>query len=91
MVLPQAQVKIFLSADVEVRARRRTLELEKRGTPKPYEQVLEEMKERDWADSHRAAAPLRPAEDAVVVDTTEMDFQQSKDAILQVVRRRIGQ
>ena len=91
VVLPDAQVKIFLSADVEVRARRRTLELEQRGTPKPYEQVLEEMKERDWADSHRAAAPLRPAEDAVVVDTTEMDFQQSKEAILQVVRRRIGQ
>ncbi len=91
VVLPQAQVKIFLSADVEVRARRRTLELEQRGTPKPYEQVLEEMKERDWADSHRAAAPLRPAADAVVVDTTEMDFQQSKEAILQVVRRRIGQ
>ena len=91
VVLPQAQVKIFLSADVEVRARRRTLELEQRGTPKPYEQVLEEMKERDWADSHRAAAPLQAATDAVVVDTTEMDFQQSKEAILQVVRRRIGQ
>lgn len=91
VVLPQAQVKIFLSADVEVRARRRTLELEQRGTPKPYEQVLEEMKERDWADSHRAAAPLQAAADAVVVDTTEMDFQQSKEAILQVVRRRIGQ
>ena len=91
VVLPQAQVKIFLSADVEVRARRRTLELETRGTPKPYEQVLEEMKERDWADSHRAAAPLQAAADAVVVDTTGMDFQQSKEAILQVVRRRIGQ
>ena len=49
------------------------------------------MKERDWADSHRAAAPLQAAADAVVVDTTEMDFQQSKEAILQVVRRRIGQ
>ena len=43
---------------------------------------------RDWADSHRSAAPLRPAEDAVVVDTTNMDFAQSKDAILQVIRRR---
>ena len=91
VVLPQAQVKIFLSADVEVRARRRTAELEQRGTPKPYAQVLEEMKERDWADSHRAAAPLQAAADAVVVDTTEMDFQESKEAILQVVRRRIGQ
>ena len=88
VVLPNAQVKIFLCADVQVRARRRTLELGQRGTPKPYEQVLEEMEQRDWADSHRSAAPLRPAEDAVVVDTTNMDFAQSKDAILQVIRRR---
>ncbi len=88
VVLPEAQVKIFLCADVQVRARRRTLELEQRGTPKPYEQVLEEMEQRDWADSHRAAAPLRPAEDAVIVDTTNMDFDQSKEAILQVIRRR---
>lgn len=88
VVLPNAQVKIFLCADVQVRARRRTLELEQRGTPKPYEQVLEEMEQRDWADSHRSAAPLRPAEDAVVVDTTNMDFAQSKDAILHVIRRR---
>ena len=88
VVLPNAQVKIFLCADVQVRARRRTLELKQRGTPKPYEQVLEEMEQRDWADSHRSAAPLRPAEDAVVVDTTNMDFAQSKDAILQVIRRR---
>ena len=88
VVLPEAQVKIFLCADVQVRAKRRTLELEQRGTPKPYEQVLEEMKQRDWADSHRAVAPLRPAEDAVIIDTTDMDFAQSKEAILQVIRRR---
>ena len=89
VVLPQAQVKIFLSADVEVRARRRTMELEQRGTPKPYEQVLEEMKARDLADSHRAAAPLQAAADAVTVDTTHMDFQQSMDAILQEIRKRV--
>lgn len=89
VVLPQAQVKIFLSADVEVRARRRTMELEQRGTPKPYEQVLEEMKARDWADSHRAAAPLQAVADAVTVDTTHMDFQQSMDAILQEIRKRV--
>ena len=88
VVLPDAQVKIFLTADVEVRARRRTTELELRGTPKPFEQVLEEMKQRDWADSHRDAAPLQEAEDAIRVDTTDMDFQQSKEAILQVIRRR---
>lgn len=88
VVLPDAEVKIFLTADVRVRAQRRTAELEQRGTPKPYDEVLKEMEERDWADSHRSAAPLRPAEDAVLVDTTDMDFQQSKDAILQVIRRK---
>ena len=88
VVLPDAQVKIFLTADAEVRARRRTAELELRGTPKPFEQVLEEMKQRDWADSHRDAAPLQEAEDAIRVDTTDMDFQQSKEAIMQVIRRR---
>ncbi len=88
VVLPDAQVKIFLTADVEVRARRRTAELELRGTPKPFEQVLEEMKQRDWADSHRDAAPLQEAEDAIRVDTTDIDFQQSKEAIMQVIRRR---
>ena len=88
VVRPDAQVKIFLTADVEVRARRRTAELELRGTPKPFEQVLEEMKQRDWADSHRDAAPLQEAEDAIRVDTTDMDFQQSKEAIMQVIRRR---
>ena len=88
VVLPDAQVKIFLTADVEVRARRRTAELELRGTPKAFEQVLEEMKQRDWADSHRDAAPLQEAEDAIRVDTTDMDFQQSKEAIMQVIRRR---
>ena len=88
VVLPDAQVKIFLTADVEVRARRRTTELELRGTPKPFEQVLEEMKQRDLADSHRDAAPLQEAEDAIRVDTTDMDFQQSKEAIMQVIRRR---
>ena len=88
VVLPDAQEKIFLTADEEVRARRRTAELELRGTPKPFEQVLEEMKQRDWADSHRDAAPLQEAEDAIRVDTTDMDFQQSKEAIMQVIRRR---
>lgn len=88
VVLPDAQVKIFLCADVQVRARRRTQELTERGTPKPYEEVLAEMEERDWADTHRETAPLRPAEDSVLVDTTALDFEQSKQEILRVIRRR---
>ena len=72
VVLPKAELKVFLTASAEERARRRFLELEARGTPQPYEQVLAEMNERDERDSKRAAAPLRPAEDAVILDTTEM-------------------
>ncbi len=90
VVLPEAEVKIFLSAAPEVRARRRAKELEQRGTPKPYEEVLKELEERDWADTHRKTAPLRPAEDAIVVDTTDLDFEESKQEMLRVIRRRIG-
>ena len=90
VVLPHADVKIFLQADVEVRARRREKELQERGTPRPFEQVLAEMKERDYNDTHRAAAPLRPAEDAIVVDTSYLDFQQSKEKILEIIREKVG-
>ena len=90
VVLPHADVKIFLQADVAVRARRREKELQERGTPRPFDQVLAEMKERDYNDVHRAAAPLRPAEDAVIVDTSEMDFRQSEEALLDVIRRKVG-
>ena len=90
VVLPHANVKIFLQADVEVRARRREKELQERGTPRPFEQVLAEMKERDYNDTHRAAAPLRAAEDAVTVDTSELDFQQSKERLLEIIREKVG-
>ena len=90
VVLPDADVKIFLQADVEVRARRRERELLERGTPRPFDQVMAEMKERDYNDVHRAAAPLRPAEDAVIVDTSQMDFRQSEEALLDVIRRKVG-
>ena len=88
VVLPDATVKIFLTASVEERAMRRFRELEQRGTPESYEKVLEEMRQRDYNDSHRAAAPLKQAEDAVLLDTTELDFQQSEEAILQIIRER---
>ena len=90
VVLPDADVKIFLQADVEVRARRRERELLERGTPRPFDQVLAEMKERDYNDTHRAAAPLRAAEDAVTVDTSELDFQQSKERLLEIIREKVG-
>ena len=90
VVLPNADVKIFLQADVEIRARRREKELRERGTPRPFAQVLQEMRERDYNDTHRAAAPLRPAEDAVVVDTSYLDFQQSKEKLLEIIKEKVG-
>ena len=70
VVLPDAKVKIFLTADVEERARRRLLELEQKGEKVTFEEVLSDMKQRDYNDSHRAIAPLKQAEDAVLADTT---------------------
>ena len=90
VVLPDADVKIFLTADAKVRAQRRWKELEQRGTPRPFEEVLREIEERDWADSHRAAAPLKHAEDAVLVNTNELSFDESKEKLLEVIRRRAG-
>ena len=90
VVLPGADVKIFLTADAEVRARRRVLELEQRGTPQPYEEVLREMKERDWSDTHRAISPLVRAEDAVVLDTSALDFDQSRELLLHTIREKVG-
>ena len=89
VVLPHADVKIFLTASAEDRARRRFLELEERGTPEPYEKLLSEMRERDHNDATRAAAPLRPAEDAVVLDTTGNTFQQSLDLLLRTIKERL--
>ena len=90
VVLPHADVKIFLKADVEVRARRREKELRERGTPRPYEQVLEEMRQRDYNDTHRSAAPLRAAEDAVIVDTSDLDFRESEEKLLEIIREKVG-
>lgn len=89
VVLPEAEVKIFLTASSEVRAMRRWRELVQRGTEKPYEEVLSELVERDYNDSHRAAAPLRAAGDAVVLDTSELNFEQSREAILEIIRRNV--
>jgi len=89
VVLPQAEVKIYLDASPEVRARRREKELAERGTLKPFEEVLREVKERDWADMHRDTAPLRQAEDAVRVDTSDLDFESSLALLRQVIREQL--
>ena len=74
--------------DAQAEARRREHELRRRGTPEPFEKVLAEMQQRDYNDSHRAAAPLRQAEDAVLLDTTELDFQQSEEALLKIIEEK---
>ena len=90
VVLPDATVKIFLTASVEERALRRCRELEQRGTPVAYEPVLAEMCQRDDDDSHRTAAPLKQAADAVLLDTTHLNFAGSEQALLRIIRERTG-
>lgn len=89
VILPNAQVKIFLTASPEERARRRFEELKARGEAVTYEQVLEDVVQRDYNDTHRAAAPLKAAPDAVTVDTTGLTFDESFGALLRVIRARI--
>lgn len=90
VVLPDAEVKVFLTASAGVRARRRCRELEERGTPQPFEEVLRDIEDRDFRDTHREVAPLRQAEDAVLLDTSALDFRQSLEALLDLIRERTG-
>ena len=87
-VLPDATAKIYLTASAEERARRRFLELQKKGSNEPYEQVLEEVKERDKQDMNRPVEPLRQAEDAVLVDSTNLSFKEVVDAIIAIVEEK---
>ena len=86
VVLPDAGLKIFLTASAEERARRRFLELEQRGTPVEYETLLQEIRDRDYQDSHREIAPLKPADDAVTVDTTGVPFDEVVAKIVALAR-----
>ena len=90
VVLPGAQVKIFLTASSEERARRRYQELLAKGKDVAYEQVLADVIERDRNDSTRAIAPLRPAPDAVTVDTTGNDFGQSVSQLRSVIEEKLA-
>lgn len=89
VVLPQASVKIFLTADVEDRARRRFEELEQSGKAVDYETVLRDIRQRDHDDSTRAVSPLRQADDAVLVDTTGNTLEQSAELVLGIIRDRL--
>jgi len=89
VVLPDAQVKIFLTASAEDRAQRRFEELIAKGMDVTYEDVLADMKERDLRDSQRAAAPLKPADDAVLVDTSGNTLEQSIALLRSIVEEKL--
>ena len=90
VVLPHATVKIFLTAAPEARARRRWKEYQEKGVDISFEKVLEDVKQRDYQDTHREAAPLKQADDAVLLDTSELNFEQSLDAMKQIIARKVG-
>lgn len=86
VVLPNAQVKIFLTASAEVRAKRRYDELVKKGESVTFEETLKDVNERDYRDMHRETAPLKRADDAVLADTSSLDFEQSVELVCGIVR-----
>ncbi|MCG3083455.1 (d)CMP kinase [Anoxybacillus sp. LAT_35] len=88
-VLPHAEVKIFLLASVEERAKRRHEENVLRGIPSDFEQLKEEIARRDQIDSERAVAPLKKAEDAIEIDTTSLSIDEVVDRIMRIVRERV--
>lgn len=89
VVLPQADVKIFLTAAAEARARRRLLELQQRGQQADFDTILHDIILRDEQDEHRPIAPLRRAEDAVLLDTTQLNLEQSLQQLLHLVKEKI--
>jgi cytidylate kinase len=90
VVLPKADVKIFLTASAEVRAQRRHAELQAKGAKDSFEQVLSDIQRRDHQDSTRAIAPLKAAKDAVTVDTSNMDIDDVVETIRRIVMDKVG-
>lgn len=89
VVLPDAQIKIYLTASAEARADRRFKELTEKGQQVEYDVILKEIKERDYQDMNREIAPLKQADDAVLVDTTELTLPQSIEYMLKVIKERL--
>ena len=90
VVLPRATVKIFLTASCEVRAQRRHLELQQKGSKDSFAKVLADIQQRDHQDSTRAIAPLKQAKDAILVDTSELDVEGAVAAIYKIVTEKVG-
>ena len=90
VIAPDADVKLFVTASVEVRARRRVAELLSRGMPAHLEDVIIDLKARDARDSGRENAPLKQAEDALLLDTSDMDVDQAVAAAIALVEKKLG-
>lgn len=90
VILPNADLKIFLTADVRDRARRRYEELHAKGMEKPFDEVLAEMEKRDEQDTQRAAAPLKAADDAVLLDTSGNTLEESIDEVCRLISKKTG-
>jgi len=88
VVCPDADVKLFVTASAKVRADRRYKELVDRKKPADYDAILRDIKERDKRDSERATAPLKPADDAILLDTSDLDAQQAFDAALKLIAEK---
>lgn len=86
IVCPNADLKLYVTASVEIRAKRRFDELERRGLKANYDDVLQDMKERDFRDTNRETAPLKPAEDAVILDTSQMTAEEAFQVALDMAR-----
>ncbi len=89
VVLPNAQIKIYLTASAQARADRRYKELTEKGQEVNYDNILKEIELRDYQDTHREIAPLKKADDAVLVDTTELDLNGSIEYMLKVIKERL--
>ncbi len=89
VVLPNAQVKIFLTASPEERAKRRTLEFEAKGEKADYQEILEDVKKRDYQDSNREIAPLKPAEDGIIVDSSNLSFGEVVETLIDIVKEKM--
>lgn len=88
VILPNAQLKIFLTASAEVRAKRRYDELTEKGQKVDYDEILKDLNERDYQDAHRETAPLKQADDAILVDTSDMTFNEVKATIIKLYEER---
>ena len=90
VIAPQAEVKLFVTASPEVRAERRARELESRGMPAHFDEVLADIRARDERDSQRETAPLRPADDAIILDTSELDAKTAIAEAIRLVEERLA-